>query len=63
MAKFLHWTIAALVNIQYATKLVPVDALGVFTDDRLDTWHVGIGPTILALMAVGLAWRLTPVDR
>lgn len=58
MARFLHWTNAALVTIQYATKLVPIDALGVFTDDRLDAWHVGIGP-----MAVGLAWRLTPVDR
>ena len=50
MAKFLHWTNAALVTIQYATKLVPIDALGVFTDDRLDAWHVCIGP-----MAVGLA--------
>ena len=58
-AKSLHWTIAILVVIQYATKLVPNDIISGFTEDHLDAWHISIGPMILALMVLRLVWRLT----
>lgn len=59
LARFLHWAVVALVVVQYATKFAPVGSFGVFTEQRLDAWHLGIGPTILAVMLVRLAWRLT----
>ena len=43
-ARLVHWTIAALVDIQYATRPVPVDALGVFTEDGLTSSMSGRSP-------------------
>lgn len=56
VAKGLHWLVAALVVIQFATKLVPPGAM---SEDALDAWHIAIGPTILLAMLVRLAWRAT----
>lgn len=58
VSKTLHWLIVALVFIQYCTKLIPPKTLGV-TEGGLDAWHVAVGPSILVLMLVRLAWRLT----
>ena len=59
IARLFHWLVVLLVLMQFATKIVPKDWLGIFSEQRLDAWHLGIGPTILVLTLVRLAWRLT----
>ena len=56
--KTLHWVIVALVAVQYFTKLAAPTTFGM-TEDGLNAWHVAVGPTILLLMLVRFAWRLT----
>lgn len=56
VAKGLHWLIAALVLLQFVTKLMPAGAM---SEDALDAWHLAIGPAILLVMLVRLVWRLT----
>ncbi|MBV8912793.1 MAG: cytochrome b [Acetobacteraceae bacterium] len=56
--KLLHWLIAALVLIQFATKLL-TPANSSLTEAELNAWHLAVGPSILALMLVRLLWRLT----
>ena len=58
MFRALHWTILALVLIQYGTKLLPP---GTFSLDgkQLNAWHLAIGPAVLVLMLVRLGWRMT----
>lgn len=57
--KTLHWVIVALVAIQFFTKLVSPKTFAGVTEDGLNAWHVAVGPTILLLMLVRFAWRLT----
>jgi cytochrome b561 len=57
--KTLHWVIVALVLTQYCTKLISPKTFAGVTEDGLNAWHVAVGPTILLLMLVRLAWRLT----
>lgn len=59
VARLLHWAIVLLVVVQLATKAVPVGWLGVFSEERLNAWHLGVGPMILVIMLVRLGWRLT----
>lgn len=59
VAKFLHWAIVLLVVVQLATKAVPVGWLGVFSEEWLNAWHLGVGPMVLTVMLVRLGWRLT----
>lgn len=54
-ARFFHWVIVALVAAQYATELIPK---ALINEDTLGAWHIAIGPTILALMLIRLAWRI-----
>ncbi len=56
VAKGLHWLIAALVVLQFVTKLMPPGAM---TEQALNAWHLAIGPAILLIMLLRLAWRLT----
>ncbi len=56
VAKTLHWLVVALVVAQFATKLIPAGAVN---EDTLDAWHIAIGPTILLVMILRLAWRAT----
>ncbi len=56
VAKGLHWLILALVLIQYVTKLMPPGAM---TKQQLNAWHVAVGPAVLLVMLLRLAWRLT----
>ena len=56
VAKSFHWLIVALVLLQFASKLMPPGAL---SRQTLNYWHLAIGPAILLLMLLRLAWRLT----
>ena len=55
----LHWLIAAMVAVQFVTKLVAPGSFPGATEGALNAWHLGIGPAILVLMLVRLAWRLS----
>ena len=53
----LHWLVLVLVLVQFATKLIPKGSFGL-ASRTLNAWHLAVGPTILLLMLVRLAWRL-----
>ena len=57
--KTLHWLIVGLVSIQFFTELASPGVFAGVTEDGLTAWHLAVGPTILLLMLVRLAWRLT----
>ncbi len=59
VAQAFHWTIVVLLVVQYTTKLAPVSAGSAATEAGLNAWHLAVGPTILLLMLLRLAWRLT----
>ncbi len=54
-----HWTIVVLLVVQYLTKLLPAGAVPGVGERVLNAWHLSVGPTILVLMLLRLAWRLT----
>ena len=56
-AQAFHWTIVALLIMQYFTEWAPKSLGG--GSDALTDWHLAIGPTILLLMLLRLLWRLT----
>lgn len=58
VAQSFHWIIVLLVVAQYATKWLP-DGFASLSEKQLNAWHLAIGPTILLLMLLRLAWRLT----
>ena len=58
VAQSFHWLVVLLVVAQYATKWLP-SGLVFLSERQMDAWHLAIGPTILALMLLRLAWRLT----
>lgn len=58
-AKVFHWVIVALLSVQYPLGwLMPDIHRGMKPGDAM-TWHISIGITILALIVLRLAWRLT----
>jgi len=58
-AKVFHWLILALLLVQYPLGwLMPDIHRGMKPGDAM-TWHISIGITILALIVLRLAWRLT----
>ncbi len=59
MLQWLHWGILMLLIVQYMTKLIPPNVLAGASEESLNKWHLAIGPSILALMLLRLAWRLT----
>jgi len=58
IAKLFHWTIVALLLVQYLTKLIPPNGFLSISESGLNAWHLAVGPTILALMLLRLGWRL-----
>lgn len=58
VAQSFHWLVVLLVVAQYATKWVPA-GFASLSEGWLNAWHLAIGPTILLLMLLRLAWRLT----
>ena len=59
VAKLFHWSVVALLALQYLTKWVPPKAFPWASEGALNAWHLAVGPTILLLMLLRLAWRLT----
>lgn len=58
VAQSFHWVVVLLVFAQYATKWLP-GGFASLSAKQLNAWHLAIGPTILLLMLLRLAWRLT----
>jgi cytochrome b561 len=58
LAKFFHWTVAALILAQIALGVAAVAWRLSPLKLELFVWHKSIGMLILALMLVRLAWRL-----
>jgi cytochrome b561 len=59
MSRTFHWLVVALVLIQAAIALVLPAILPKSAEDSLTSWHLAIGSTILLVMLLRLAWRLT----
>ena len=59
VAKSLHWFILALLIIQFAIAWTMPDIGRGSVPTGLIGWHLSVGLTILAVMVVRLAWRLT----
>ena len=59
IARTFHWLIAALLVMQVVIALVLPAILPESAEDALTAWHVSVGPTILLVMVLRLAWRLT----
>jgi cytochrome b561 len=58
-AKVLHWLIAALLLVQYLIGWLMPDIHRGMKPGAAMTFHVSIGMTILILVVLRLAWRLT----
>jgi len=58
-AKVLHWTVVGLVVTQYLIGWLMPDIKRNMSPGLAMTWHVSIGTTILALIVLRFAWRLT----
>ena len=57
-SKVLHWSIVALLVVQYLIGWLMPDIESGMPPGVAMTWHVSIGTTILALMTFRFAWRL-----
>lgn len=58
VAQSFHWVVVLLVVAQYATKWLPA-GFASMSEGQLNAWHLAIGPAILLLVLLRLAWRLT----
>ena len=59
VAQAFHWLIVMLLVVQYSTELILPYLLPKTAEDGLVAWHLSVGPTILLLILLRLAWRLT----
>ena len=59
LAKTFHWLVFVLVAMQASIALVLPALLPKSAEDDLSDWHLSVGSTILFVMALRLAWRLT----
>lgn len=59
VARTFHWLVVLLLLAQYVTKLVLPFVLPKSAEDSINAWHLSIGSTILLVMVLRLAWRLT----
>jgi cytochrome b561 len=57
-AKALHWTVVALLVVQYSIGWLMPDVHGGPPGVPM-IWHISIGTVILALVILSLFWRLT----
>jgi len=57
-AKILHWTIVALLVVQYSIGWLMPDVHAGPPGVPM-SWHISIGTVILALIVVRILWRLT----
>ena len=59
VARTFHWLVVLLLVAQYVTKLILPFVLPKSAEDAINAWHLSIGSTILLVMVLRLAWRLT----
>lgn len=59
VAKALHWLVAAMLVVQYSVALWLALVLPKSAEGALAEWHFSLGSSMLVVMAVRLAWRLT----
>ena len=57
--KLFHWVVVGLLLVQLLTKLIKPGGFPWATEEKLNAWHLSVGPTILVLTLLRLAWRLT----
>lgn len=57
--RLFHWAVVALLVMQISTKLVLPYVLPKSAEGSINAWHISLGTTILFLMVLRLAWRLT----
>ena len=59
VSRTFHWLVVALVAAQVTIALVLPAALPASAGDTITAWHLAVGSTILLVMLLRLAWRLT----
>lgn len=59
VASGLHWLVLALLIVQFAVAWTMPNIRRGTPDTGLIAWHLSLGTTILAVMLLRLAWRLT----
>lgn len=59
VSRTFHWLVVALVVVQATIALVLPAVLPASAEDTVAAWHFAVGSTILLLMLLRLAWRLT----
>ncbi|WP_232283502.1 cytochrome b [Sphingomonas sp. PAMC 26617] len=59
VARVLHWSVVALIVIQFAIAWTMPDIHGGMRPVGLIGWHLSFGTAILAVMLVRLVWRLS----
>ena len=59
VAKLFHWVVVVLLLAQISIALVLPSLLPKTAEDALTAWHLSVGSTILLVMLLRLAWRLT----
>ncbi len=59
IARLFHWAVVVLLVMQVSTKVLLPAMLPESASDSLNAWHLSLGSTILLVMLLRLAWRLT----
>ena len=59
VSRTFHWLVVALVLAQITIALVLPAILPKSAEDSITAWHLATGSTILLVMLLRLAWRLT----
>jgi cytochrome b561 len=58
LARALHWWLVLLIAAEFALAWLMPDIHRGTQPEALIAWHIGLGTTILALMALRIVWRL-----
>jgi len=58
-ARFLHWLVVLLIFTQFVIGWTMPDIHKGTQPVGLIAWHLGVGATLIAVMAVRIVWRLT----
>ncbi|WP_374709886.1 cytochrome b [Paraburkholderia sp. DD10] len=59
VAKFLHWLVVLLISAQFVIGWTMPEIHKDTRPDGLIAWHLGVGATLIAAVALRIVWRLT----
>lgn len=59
VAQGFHWLVVAMIVMQVTIALILPAVLPKATEEQVSTWHFAMGSSILAIMLLRLAWRLS----